>query len=159
MESTEYKVWVDSSRHTYLQYRDTGKVRHFITMESGSIDQVQLKYVDYVKLKPCKSTPEQFARVYLGSCLNISRGARAILRGILGAHTESEAPVEAARFSGGTVSLQEISEVLGKSPTECRKHLRKLVNKPGGRWVWSPEEAEKITNLLRECFINEDSAS
>ena len=159
MEASEYKVWVDSNRHTFLQYRDSGKVRHFVTMRDGSIDLVQLRYTEYIKFKPCKSTPLQFAQIYLKSTLWISRSARAILRGVLGETEEKSAQPEAPSFSGGTVTLGDISQVLGKEPSACRKHLRKLVSKPGGRWAWTPEEAEKVVSMLRECFRNEDSAS
>ena len=150
-------VFVDRGRHTFLEFRDTGKVKHFVTMTNGVIEIIQLS-VNEVKsngLKPHNSTPEHFARVYLSSYLEISRSARAILNGIIG-HSEAHSPEPAATsFSGGSVSLEQICEGLKLDPSRCRKYLRKLVEKPGGRWAWSPEEAEKISSLLKECFNSE----
>jgi len=89
----------------------------------------------------------------MDSYLDISRSARAILRGILGVTEESQPSDSGPRFTGGTVSLESICEALQLDPSKCRKHLRRLVEKPGGRWEWSSEGAEKITSLLKECFV------
>jgi len=152
---SEYAVYQDRNRHTYLQYRDAGKTRHFVTMCSGGIDCVQLTAKDYLRFKKYeKHTPEHFAEVYLKSFLSISRQARVILRGVLGYSSESEAPEERASFSGTSVSLEEIAQANNWEPSKCRKFLRKLVEKPGGRWAWSPEEADKIAGMLKECFAN-----
>jgi len=146
-------VFVDAARHTFLEFRDTGKVKHYVTMLNGNIDIIQLSPSEQKQLKPTTDTPEHFAKVYMDSYLDISRSARAILRGILGVTEESQPSDSGPRFTGGTVSLEQISQDLQLDPGKCRKHLRKLVEKPGGRWEWSPEEAEKITSLLKECFI------
>ena len=150
-------VYVDRSRHTFLEFRDTGKVKHFVTMLNGNIDIVQYSQSEQksMGLKAHKSSPEHFARVYLSSFLEISRGARAILNGIIGHSSEPIRDTGATSFSGGTVSLEEIAQGLKLDPSKCRKHLRKLVEKPGGRWAWSPEEAEKISALLQECLAHE----
>jgi len=146
-------VFVDAARHTFLEFRDTGKVKHYVTMLNGNIDIIQLSPSEQKQLKLTTDTPEHFAKVYMDSYLDISRSARAILRGILGVTEESQPSDSGPRFTGGTVSLEQISLDLQLDPSKCRKHLRKLVEKPGGRWEWSPEEAEKITSLLKECFV------
>jgi len=156
---SEHLIFTDHNQHTYLQYRDAGKTRHFVTLRDGSIDCIQLSAKDFMRLKKhTKSTPEHFAEVYLKSFLPMSRQARVVLRGILGYSAESEPTGDAPSFSGGTVGLQELAEVNNWEPSKCRKFLRKLVEKPGGRWEWSPEEAEKIVGMLRECFANEDAS-
>lgn len=150
---SEHPIFIDHNRHTYLQYRDAGKTRHFVTLRDGSIDCVQLSAKDYMRFKKYeKHDAQHFARVYLSSHLDISRQARVILRGILGQSEGAAAPEERASFSGGSVGLQQIAEAGGWEPSRCRKFLRKLVEKPGGRWEWSPEEAEKISAMLKECF-------
>lgn len=148
-------VYVDRSRHTFLEFRDTGKVKHYISMLDGTIDIIQMTPAEQKQLKPCSSTPEHFAQTYLNSFLEISRSAKAILKGILGTHSDIPENPGAPRFTEGTVSLEQISQELNLDPSKCRKHLRKLVEKPGGRWAWSPEEAERITTLLKECFASE----
>ena len=150
-------VFVDAARHTFLEFRDTGKVKHYISMLDGSINIIQMTPSEQKQLKPCTSTPEHFAKTYLSSYLEISRSARAILKGILGDHAPTVENPSDTSFSGGTVSLEEISQVNNWCPSKARKHLRKLVEKPGGRWAWSPEEAEKITALLKECFGSEEN--
>lgn len=153
---SEYQVYINHNRNTFLQYRDAGKTRHYVTMQDGSIDCVQLTAKDYRGLKKeKKSTPEHFAQVYLKSYLPISRSARAILRAVLGESGDIQESSGGPRSESGSVTLEEISEVNNWEPSRCRKFLRKLVEKPGGRWAWSPEEAEKITNILRECMSNE----
>lgn len=147
-----YSVWVDSGRHTFLQYRDTGKTRHYVSMRDGSIDLVQMNRSEFIRLKPCASTPEHLASVYLKSFMSISRGARAILRGVLGESEDSAPAPSATSFTGGTVSLAQISEGRGWDLARARKFLRKLVDKPSGRWEWSPEEAQRIESILEECF-------
>ena len=149
-------VFVDRQRHTFLQYRDNGRTRHFVTMQDGTIECVALSPADYMRFKPVlNSTPEQFAKTYLSSYLPISRSARVVLRGILGQSEDLPAAGERASFSGGSVGIQEIALANNWDPSRCRKFLRKLVDKPGGRWEWSPEEADKITGMLKECFANE----
>ena len=154
----DYSVMIDFNGHTYLQYRDMGKTRAFVSMVSGVIETIQLTLTEIkkIRLKPLeKGTPEQFAAVYLGSYVEMTRSARAILRGIMGYAVDQTPPEEATRFSGGSVSLQEICELRGWDPQKARKYLRKLVEKPGGRWEWSPEEAEKIATLIQECLSQE----
>jgi hypothetical protein len=149
---SEYQVFINHNRNTFLQYRDAGKTRHYVTMMDGSIDCIQLSAKDYRGLKvEKKSTPEHFAEVYLKSHLSISRPARAILRAVLGESGDIQENPSDPRFSG-SVTLEQIAEGNNWEPSRCRKFLRKLVDKPGGRWAWPPEEAEKITNILRECM-------
>ena len=84
--------------------------------------------------------------------MEISRSARAILAGVLGteiAHTEEPS---GPKFFSGAVGLEEICEALKITPQVARKHLRKLVDKPGGRWEWEPDQAEKIKQMLVECI-------
>lgn len=152
----DYQVMVDNNRHTFLFYRDVGKTKHYISTLDGKVDIVALGREDQRRLKPCKSTPEHYAEIFLKSHLEISRAARAILRGILGHSEALTAPGEGPSFSGSVVTIAEISESLGKPPNKCRKFLRKLVDKPGGRWEWSAEEAEKVKVLLIECFSREE---
>ena len=152
---SEHKVFVDAGRHTFLEFRDTGKVKHYVSMLDGTIDIIQMTPAEQKQLKPCASTPEHFAKTYLNSFLEVSRSAKAILKGILGTHSDIPENPSAPRFTEGTVSLEQICEVSRWEPSRARKHLRKLVEKPGGRWAWSPEEAEKITTLLKECFASE----
>ena len=153
---SEYQVFFDRNRHTYLQYRDAGKTRHFITMHTGTIECIQLTAKDFLRLRKYdKHGPEHFANTCLKSHLPITRSARVILRGLLGQSKAAGATEERASFSGTSVSLEEISQLNNWEPSKCRKFLRKLVEKPGGRWAWSPEEAEKITVMLKECFTNE----
>lgn len=153
---SDYQVFTDHNRHTFLQYRDMGKTRHYVAMLEGSIDCIQLSAKDFRGLKKYeKCTPEHFAEVYLKSHLPLSRSARAILRGVLG---DSGDPAEGAsdkKFSSGTVTLEEILEGTGISPQHARKFLRKTVDKPGGRWAWEPEEAARILEMLVEWNKNE----
>lgn len=154
--SEEYRIYTDRNSYTYLQYRDSGKVRHFITLRTGTIECIQLTAKDFMRFRPYdKKTPAEFAKTYLNSFLPISRQARVILRGIIGESGEDAAASEATSFSGGTVGIQEICDANQWIPGKARKHLRKLIEKPGGRWEWSPEEAQKIEAMLKECFANE----
>lgn len=156
---SEYQVFFDRNRHTYLQYRDAGKTRHFITMHTGTIECIQLTAKDFLRLRKYdKHGPEHFANTCLKSHLPITRSARIILRGLLGQSEATGAPEERASFSGASVSLDEIAQMNNWEPSKCRKFLRKLVEKPGGRWAWSPEEAEKITVMLKECFTNDSKS-
>ena len=149
----QYIIYLDYNRHSYLQYRDAGKTRHFVTLKGGSIDCVQLSAKDFMRLKKYeKRTPQQFAETYLSSPLAISRQAKVILRGVLGKSSETEGQQERASFSGGSVTLEEIAEANQWDPSRCRKFLRKTVEKPGGRWAWEPEEAGKIQSMLKEFF-------
>jgi len=153
---SDYKIFTDHNRHTYLQYRDNGKTRNYISMVDGTIDCIQLSKTDFIRLKPyIKSTTEHFAKTYLNSHLTISRAARAVLRGVLGdSGAENEASGD-PRFSGGTVGIQEIALENNWEPSHCRRFLRKTLDKPGGRWVFSPEEAQRITEMLKEYFTRE----
>lgn len=156
---SEYQVFFDRNRHIYLQYRDAGKTRHFITMHTGTIECIQLTAKDFLRLRKYdKHGPEHFANTCLKSHLPITRSARVILRGLLGQSEATGATEERASFSGTSVSLEEISQLNNWEPSKCRKFLRKLVEKPGGRWAWSPEEAEKITVMLKECFTNDSKS-
>ena len=151
-----YGIFLDFNRHSYLQYRDAGKTRHFVTLKGGTIECVQLTAKDFMRLKKYdKRTPSQFAQTYLGSSLAISRQARVILRGILGQSEDSAPAEQQPSFSGGSVSLEEIAEANHWDPSRCRKFLRKAIEKPGGRWAWSPEEAEKVQAMLKEFFVTE----
>lgn len=152
---SEYQVYLDRNRHSYLQYRDAGKTRHFITMHTGTIECIQLTAKDYLRLRPYdKHSPEHFAELCLKSHLGITRSARVILRGLLGQSEAASSTEERASFSGTSVSLDEIAQMNNWEPSKCRKFLRKMVEKPGGRWAWSPEEAEKIAAMLKECFLD-----
>lgn len=147
----EYSVWVDRNRSTYLQYREVGKTRHYVTMASGRIECEVLGYTEWKALKPIKNnTPENLACIYLNSFIPISSSARAILRGVLGNPEEPLENPRATSFRGGTVGIAEICEGLGIATNVARKHLRRLIDKPGGRWEWPPEEAEKISGMLKE---------
>ena len=152
---SEYSVHLDRNRHAYLQYRDAGKTRHFIILHQGSVECIQLTAKDFLRLRPYdKHGPEHFAQVCLNSHLPVARSARVILRGLLGQSEAADGSSERASFSGSSVSLEEICELNHWEPQKCRKFLRKLVEKPGGRWAWSPEEAEKVTLMLKECFVD-----
>ena len=152
----EYSVHLDHNRRCLLQYRDTGKVRHYIAISDGVIDCIQLSRKDFLGLKPyVKQTPEHFAEVMLKSTLPISRQSRAILRSILGLTGVPGAEPEGAgspRFSSAGVTIEEIAQENNWSPSKCRKFLRKCMEKPGGRWVFSPEEADKVVQMLKEYF-------
>lgn len=153
MDTSTYQVYVDRNRHTYLMFRDNGKTRQYVSMLSGQIEIVQLSQKDFKDLiLRTDTTPQQFAEVYLKSTQEISRSARAILRVVLGGLEEKSSTQEAPRFSSATVSLQEICENYRWNPSRVRKHLRKLMNKPGGRWVFTQDEAQKIINMVKECL-------
>src|SRR5574343_1804013 len=152
----EYSVHLDHNRRCLLQYRDTGKVRHYIAISDGVIDCIQLSRKDFLGLKPyVKQTPEHFAEVMLKSTLPISRQSRAILRSVLGLTGVSGAETEGAgspRFSSVGVTIEALAAENNWSPSKCRKFLRKCMEKPGGRWVFSPEEADKVVQMLKEYF-------
>ncbi len=154
---TTYLMFTDHNRHTYLQYRDNVKTRDYVAMIDGTIDCIQLAAKDYRGFKKYeKCTPEHFAQVYLNSHLAISRSARAILRGILGQSSETEDRSERASFAGESVTLEEICKDANISPQHARKFLRKAIEKPGGRWAWSPDEAAKILEMLVEWNKDEN---
>jgi hypothetical protein len=149
----EYKVFIDRNRYTYLQYRDGEKTRQFVSMISGKIDTVSLGRAEFNQLiEYTAQTPQHFAEVYLKSYMEISRAARAVLAGVLGGELPLTAEPSAPSFSSGAVGLEEICEALKITPQVARKHLRKLVDKPGGRWEWEPDQAEKIKQMLTECI-------
>ena len=154
----EYSVHLDHNRRCLLQYRDTGKVRHYIAISDGVIDCIQLSRKDFLGLKPyVKQTPEHFAEVMLKSTLPISRQSRAILRSILGLTGVPGAEPEGAgspRFSSAGVTIEEIAQENNWSPSKCRKFLRKCMEKPGGRWIFDPEKAQEVTTMLKEFFAN-----
>lgn len=154
-----YKILIDHNRHTYLQYRDNGKTRNYVSMVDGTIDCVQLPVSGLKGFKVLlKTTPEHFAQTYLNSHLTISRSARAVLRGVLGFSSDSGGENEGAgrsAFSAGTVGIQELAIENNWEPSHCRRFLRKTMDKPGGRWTFSPEEAQKVTNMLKEYFARE----
>ena len=149
----EYKVFVDRNRHTYLLYRENDKTKQYVSMVSGKIDTVSLGRSEFKDLvEYTAQTPQHFAEVYLKSYMEISRAARAILAGVLGTEIAQTEEPSGSKFSSGSVGLEEICEVLKITPQVARKHLRKLVEKPGGRWEWEPEQAEKIKQMLTECI-------
>ena len=145
-------IFTDHNRRVLLQYRDMGKTRQYVAIVDGQVDCVQLTQKDWRGLIHYeKGTAEDFAKRFLTGHLPISRAARAILRGILGAAEGEFETTGGPRFSGGTVSLEEIlQEIPSLSPSKARKFLRANLAKPGGRWVWSPDEAEKIKAMLME---------
>ena len=146
-------IFIDFNRHTFLQYRDNGKTRSYVSMVDGTIDCVQLSSKDFKSLKPyTKTTPEHFAQTYLNSHLTISRSARAILRGILGDSGGEIEERSGPRFSSGVVTLEEIAAANNWNPSHCRKFLRKTMDKPGGRWTFSPDDADKVREMLKEYF-------
>lgn len=149
----EYKVFIDRNRHTYLLYRDSEKTKQFVSMVSGKIDTVSLSKSEFKDLiEYTLQTPQHFADIYLKSYMEISRAARAVLAGVLGTELAAVAEASAPSFSSGSVGLEEICEALKITPQVARKHLRKLVDKPGGRWEWEPDQAEKIKQMLVECI-------
>ena len=151
-----YKIFIDHNRYTYLQYRDNGKTRDYVSMVEGSIDCIKLSVRDLKGFKPyTKSTPEHFAKTYLGSHLAISRAARAVLRGVLGDSSPENEGAGSPRFSEGTVGIQEIALENNWEPSHCRRFLRKAMEKPGGRWNFTPEEAQRVTEMLKEYFTSE----
>ena len=156
---SDYKIFTDHNRYTYLQYRDNGKTRDYVSMVEGSIDCIKLSVRDLKGFKPyTKSTPEHFAKTYLDSHLAISRAARAVLRGVLGFSNGPESKIEGVsdpRFSEGTVGIQEIALENNWEPSHCRRFLRKAMEKPGGRWNFTPEEAQRVTEMLKEYFTSE----
>lgn len=158
----EYAIFLDHNRKALLQYRDTGKARHYIGIVDGTIDCLQLTQKDFRGLKSyVKQTPEHFADTYLKSTLPISRPARAILRAVLGFQEGSDGPTEnrsAPRFQSLGVTIEQLAQENNWSASKCRKFLRKTMEKPGGRWVFSPEEAQKVTDMLKEFFAD-DSAT
>lgn len=151
-----YQIFTDYHRHTYLQYRDNGKTRSYIAMVDGSIDCIQLPAKDFRGLKLyTKSTPEHFAKTYLNSYLAISRSARAVLRGILGDSSPESVAAGDPRSESGTVGIQELAAENNWEPSHCRRFLRKAMDKPGGRWNFTPEEAQKVTEMLKEYFSSD----
>ena len=151
-----YQIFIDHNRHTYLQYRNNGKTRNFVSMVEGSIDCVQLSAKEFRSFKLyTKYTPEHFAKTYLKSHLAISRSARAVLRGILGDSSQENEGAGSPRFSEGTVGIQEIALENNWEPSHCRRFLRKAMDKPGGRWNFSPEEAQRVTEMLKEYFASD----
>ena len=81
---SEYQVFFDRNRHIYLQYRDAGKTRHFITMHTGTIECIQLTAKDFLRLRKYdKHGPEHFANTCLKSHLPITRSARVIFAGFI----------------------------------------------------------------------------
>lgn len=150
---SEYQVFVDRQRRAYLQYRAGEKSRQYVSINNGGIDTVSLNKSEFSELiEYTTQTPQHFAEVYLNSFMEISRAARAILVAVLGVQTDSQQGAAEAKFSSGAVSLEEICEALKTTPQVARKHLRKLIDKPGGRWAWEPEQAEKIRAMLVECL-------
>ena len=152
----EYAIFLDHNRHALLQYRDTGKTRHYIGIVDGTIECLQLTQKDFRGLKPYAiRTPGHFAETYLKSTLPISRTARSILRSILGFSEGSDGPTEnrsAPRFQSLGVTIEQIAQENNWSASKCRKFLRKTMEKPGGRWVFSPEEAQNVVVMLKEFF-------
>lgn len=148
-------IFTDHNRRVLLQYRDLGKTRQYVAIVDGQVDCVQLTQKDWRGLIHYeKGTAEDFAKRFLTSHLPISRAARAILRGILGSGEGDSEALSDPRFSGsgGTVSLEDALLGTNINPSHARKFLRKNVDKPGGRWAWPPEEAEKIKQMLIEAF-------
>lgn len=154
------RVYVDRHRHTFLMFRDNEKTRQYVSMINGQIEIIQMtrrEWKELIRYKDC--TPEHFAMVYLKSTQDISRQARAILRGILGQSEEKLSPGETPRFSDSVVALEQICEVYGWNPSRVRKQLRKLMNKPGGRWVFPVEEVDKIVSMVKECLNPANTSS
>lgn len=150
---SEYQVFVDRQRRAYLQYRAGEKSRQYVSIQGGGIDTVSLNKSEFNELiEYTAQTPQHFAQIYLNSYMEISRAARAILVAVLGMSAGSQPDAEGPKFSSGAVSLEEICEALKITPQVARKHLRKLIDKPGGRWAWEPEQAEKIKQMLIECL-------
>ena len=150
---SEYQVFVDRQRRAYLQYRAGEKSRQYVSIQGGGIDTVSLNKSEFNELiEYTAQTPQHFAQIYLNSYMEISRAARAILVAVLGMSASSQPDAEDLKFSSGAVSLEEICEALKITPQVARKHLRKLIDKPGGRWAWEPEQAEKIKQMLIECL-------
>ena len=153
------RVYVDRHRHTYLMFRDNEKTRQYVSMINGQIEIIQLtrrEWKELIRYKEC--TPEHFAEVYLKSTQDMSRQARAILKGILGQPEDKLSPTESPRFTSGVVGLGDICAAQGWNPSKVRKQLRKLMNKPGGRWNFTPDEADKIVTMVKECLHQENTS-
>lgn len=151
----ECEVYLDFNGHSYLKYREADKVWYFVSMVEGTIETIQMtiNQMREVRLRIYeKSTVENFARVYLSSYVAISNTARAILRPLAGYIQDHIGDSEPKKFSGGSVSLHEICEEKNWDPKVVRKHLRKIMDKPGGRWEWEPDEAVKIVEIISECL-------
>lgn len=149
------EVFINFNGNTFLSYRETDKVGCFVSLMSGSIETHQLTINEMRRMKLTrydKCTPQHFAEVYLSSHLAISPQARAILRPLVGLSEDSPEKFGDQKFLGGTVSLQEICEIYSWDPKQVRKQLRKLMDKPGGRWEWDPEEAQKVIAMVKECL-------
>ena len=156
----ECEVYINFNGNTFLKYREVEKVWYFVSLVSGSIETVQLTFNEMRSqrlVKYDKSTPQHFAEIYLSSHLSISSQARAVLRPLLGLSGDSSEDSGGPKFSGGSVSLHEICELYSWDPKRVRKHLRKLMNKPGGRWEWDPEEAQKVVEMVKECLLQENT--
>ncbi len=154
----QHEVFINFNGNTFLSYRETEKVGCFVSLMSGSIETIQLTINEMRRMKLThydKCTPEHFAKVYLSSYLPITSQARAILRPLVGISGDSIENLGDQKFSSGTVSLQEICEIYSWDPKQVRKHLRKLMNKPGGRWEWDPDEAQKVIAMVKECLPQE----
>ena len=149
------EVFINFNGNTFLSYRETDKVGCFVSLMSGSIETHQLTINEMRRMRLTrydKCTPEHFAKVYLSSHLPITPQARAILRPLVGLFEDSREDFGGQKFSGGTVSLHEICEIHSWDPKQVRKQLRKLMDKPGGRWEWDPDEAQKVIAMVKECL-------
>ena len=158
------RVFLRARTHSYLLIREIGGRGQFLTIESGSIEVINVtkdddRFIVYVhsdgesdkayigyRLEPYRYDFMKAIRMLHEGTLSRSALADRELRNILGLK-----PSETKLDAGTACSLADICIELSVDPTEARKLLRaNKVEKPGSRWEWElPSDVEEIRTMLR----------
>lgn len=165
-----HRVYVRHKTHTYLWVKDTDHSGYFLTMESGTIEQVRAsrsgdQYQVSLDGKDWYLEPlhpdnfEKALKVYSESTLEKSNQAQQILESFFGPADPAQRDTPRKRLVKPSAApttitgldLKTICKEMGIDPGAARRALRGKVNKPGGTWAWPNREAlEPVLAILEQ---------
>jgi len=158
------RVFLRARTHAYLLIREVNGRGQFLTLESGSIEVINVtKEEDGFRVYT--HSDGESDKAYIGHLLapyryDFMKAIRSLHEGTLGRSALADRelrnilglkPSETKLEAGTACSLADICIELSVDPTEARKLLRTSgVEKPGARWEWElPSDVNEIRELLR----------
>lgn len=149
----KYKVMVDGNRYTYLILSWSADFVETISMSRGIVEVGKIPTDMCVFLTDTDRSPEDLARIYLGTSLDKTPQATRILRSLLGLEAPPEESTNRGRVHRSTnplaTTLSSICDEHGWEASDARRVLRKLGKKPGEHWEWLPEQLAEIVEILK----------
>lgn len=165
----ESRVFLNRNRYTYLLVGEGERYKHFVTMETGSIELRRAgKESQLVKdLIPYnKYSLRHAADVYLKTTLEKSSKAKRVLQNVIRNKDDSrtdfllvsekgraEKPTRLERLQdkANEITLEQVCKELKLDPKYVRALFRNNnVQKPGNRWTWQKTQKDQIVKLIRK---------